>query len=91
MVTVADGDVRLAVPLAVEDVRAQNVAALEVYGMPGALAHVIPVSTDDAELMANQGGVGEGQPPTNSISASDRFTGSTASTHSRRAARLWTR
>jgi hypothetical protein len=56
-----DGDVRLAVPLSVETVRQQGVAALELYDRAGELAHVIPVSAGDADVMANKQGVSEGQ------------------------------
>ena len=61
MAAIEDDDVRLAVPLDVEAVRNQNVDELEVYDAAGELAHVVPVSTDDADAMANKGGVGEGQ------------------------------
>ena len=59
--TVEDGDVRLAVPLSVDDVRANDVDRLDVYDPTDELAHTIPVSADDAELMANKTGVSEGQ------------------------------
>jgi len=57
-----DGDdVRLGVPLSVEDVRTQSVDALELYDAAGELAHRIPVSPGDADVMANEGRAGEGQ------------------------------
>jgi len=59
--TVEDGDVRLAVPLSVGDVRENDLDRIEVYDATDALAHVIPVSADDAGLMANKAGVNEGQ------------------------------
>lgn len=59
--TVADGAVRLAVPLAVADVRERGVDWLEVRDATGALAYVIPVSTGDADVMAEKRGVSEGQ------------------------------
>ncbi|WP_137287159.1 hypothetical protein [Halorussus salinisoli] len=59
--TVEDGDVRLAVPLSVEDVRGTGLDSLELHDASGELAHLIPVSSDDADLMANKDGVGRGQ------------------------------
>lgn len=59
--TVEDGTVRLAVPLSVDDVRETGVDRLEVYDAADALAYTIPVSADDAGLMANKVGVNEGQ------------------------------
>ena len=61
MAMVEDDDVRFVVPLTVEDVRDQNVDALELYDAAGELAHVIGVSPRDADVMANKGGVSEGQ------------------------------
>ncbi len=58
---VEDSDVRLAVPLSVDDVRENDIDRLEVYDSADTLAYTIPVSTDDAGLMANKGGVNEGQ------------------------------
>ncbi|MDF9748261.1 hypothetical protein [Natrinema salsiterrestre] len=58
---VEDGDVRLTVPLSVEDVRESDIDRLEVYDSADTLTYTIPVSADDAELMANKGGVNEGQ------------------------------
>ena len=58
---VEDGDVHLAVPLSADAVRDQQVEGLEVHDAAGNRAHVIPVSADDANLMANKDGVGEGQ------------------------------
>lgn len=58
---VEDGAVRLVVPLSVDDVRENNVDRLEVYDATDALAYTIPVSADDAGLMANKVGVNEGQ------------------------------
>lgn len=58
---VEDGDVRLAVPLSVADVRERSVDSLHVRDASGELAHVIPVSARDADLMANKDRVGEGQ------------------------------
>ncbi|WP_254522313.1 hypothetical protein [Natrinema caseinilyticum] len=59
--TVEDGDVRLAVPLSVDDVRENDIDSLEVYDAADALAYTIPVSAEDAGLMANKAGVNEGQ------------------------------
>lgn len=57
-----DGDdVRLGVPLSVDEVREANVDSLRVRDASGELAHVIPVSPRDADLMANEGRAGEGQ------------------------------
>lgn len=57
-----DGDeVRLAVPLSVEEVRERNVDSLALYDADGDLAHSIPVSADDATRMASKTGVGEGK------------------------------
>ena len=61
MATVEDDDVRFAVPLSVAEVRDQHVDTLELYDAAGELAHVVPVSTDDADVMANKVGVSEGQ------------------------------
>ncbi|WP_132057595.1 hypothetical protein [Halorussus amylolyticus] len=61
MATVEDDDVRFAVPLSVDDVREQNVNALELYDAAGKLAHVIPVSAGDADVMANKDGVSDGK------------------------------
>ena len=58
---VEDDDVRLSVPLYVDDVREKNVDSLHVFDASGELAHVIPVSAGDADLMANKDRVGEGQ------------------------------
>ncbi|PSP78062.1 hypothetical protein BRC81_08375 [Halobacteriales archaeon QS_1_68_20] len=59
MATVEDGDVRLTVPLSVEKVDRQDVTRLLVYDAAGELEYVIPVSPDDADVMANS--VGEGR------------------------------
>ncbi|WP_435179555.1 hypothetical protein [Halorussus sp. AFM4] len=57
-----DGDdVRLSVPLSVDDVRERGVDSLRVRDPSGRLAHVIPVSAGDADLMANRDGVGRGR------------------------------
>lgn len=61
MATVEDGDVRLAVPLSVETVNDRNVDRLRLFDAAGELAHVIPVSPEDADLMANKPGVEDGQ------------------------------
>lgn len=61
MGSVEDDDVRLAIPLSVDEVRDANVGELEVYDAAGELAYVIPVSAEDADLMANKVGVGAGQ------------------------------
>lgn len=58
--TVEDGDVRLAVPLSVDDVEATGADTLEVVDAAGRLAHVIPISAGDAGVMANKVGVGDG-------------------------------
>jgi len=47
--TVEDGNVRLAVPLSVDNVQENDVDRLEVYDAADALAYTIPVSADDAE------------------------------------------
>jgi hypothetical protein len=60
MATVEDGDVWLAVPLAVADVRDHDIDALAVYH-DDSLEHRIPVSADDADVMAEKPGVSEGQ------------------------------
>jgi len=59
--TIEDGNVRIAIPLSVDDVRENDVDRLEVYDVADALAFTIPVSADDAGLMSNKVGVGEGQ------------------------------
>jgi hypothetical protein len=59
--TVEDGNVRLAVPLSVDNVQENDVDRLEVYDAADALAYTIPVSADDARVMANKVGVNEGQ------------------------------
>ncbi|SEP24086.1 hypothetical protein SAMN04487948_12555 [Halogranum amylolyticum] len=59
--TVEEGDVRLAVPLSVDNVREYSISVLKVYDAAGNLVHAIPESADDAELMANKAGVNEGQ------------------------------
>ncbi len=59
--TVEDGDVRLVVPLSVEDVKKQNVDTVRVYDTAGELAYSIPVSPNDADRMANKVGVNQGQ------------------------------
>lgn len=59
--TVEDGVVRLAIPLSVDDVRETDLDRLDVYNAADALAFTIPVSTDDAERMANKSGVNDGQ------------------------------
>jgi len=59
--TVEDGNVRLAVPLSVDNVQENDVDRLEVYDVADALAYTIPVSADDARVMANKVGVNEGQ------------------------------
>jgi len=46
--TVEDGNVRLAVPLSVDNVQENDVDRLEVYDAADALAYTIPVSADDA-------------------------------------------
>ncbi|WP_255151124.1 hypothetical protein [Halorarius halobius] len=61
MARVDGEDVRLVVPLSVDAVREQNVAVLEVYDDVGAEGYIIPVSPNDADLMANKPGVSEGQ------------------------------
>jgi len=61
MGTVEGDDVRLAVPLSVDRVGEAGVEALRLYDSAGELAHTIPVSPDDADLMANKQGVGDGQ------------------------------
>ncbi|WP_134672025.1 hypothetical protein [Halorussus marinus] len=54
-------DVRLGVALAVEDVRTHDVDALELSDADGRLAHFVPVSPGDADVMANKGRAGDGQ------------------------------
>ncbi|PSQ10661.1 hypothetical protein BRC99_07025 [Halobacteriales archaeon QS_7_69_60] len=45
----------------VEGVRESDVDTLEVYDAADELAYTIPVSSDDADVMANKTGVDEGQ------------------------------
>lgn len=59
--TVEGEDVRLGVPLSVDDVRTHDVARLELTDSSGELAYTIPVSAGDAERMATKVGVDEGQ------------------------------
>ena len=59
--TIEDDEVRLAVPLSVDDVQETDVDRLEVYDSADTLAYTIPVSVNDADLMANKAGVNEGQ------------------------------
>ncbi|GAA0225875.1 hypothetical protein GCM10009000_046000 [Halobacterium noricense] len=59
--TVEGGMVRLTVPLSTEDVRKHDIDTIRVYDMEEELAHSISVSPEDADLMANKVGVGEGQ------------------------------
>ncbi|WP_266078830.1 hypothetical protein [Haladaptatus caseinilyticus] len=59
--TVEDDTVRLVVPLSVEDVKRYDIDTIRVYDIADELAHSIPVSADDADLMANKVGVNEGQ------------------------------
>lgn len=61
MAIVEDDDVRLAVPLSVEAVESQDVDRLTVRDADGKRVHVIPVSPEDADVMANKNGVGDGQ------------------------------
>lgn len=56
-----DDQVRLVVPLSVDDVESSGVARLRVFDADGSLQHVIPVSSDDADVMANKDEVNEGQ------------------------------
>jgi len=58
---VEDGNVKLAVPLSVDDVRENDVDRLEVYDTADVVAYTIPVSADDAGVMANKASVNEGQ------------------------------
>lgn len=59
--SVEDGDVRLVVPLSVDDVQENDLDRLKVYDAADTLSYTIPVSADDAGLMANKVGVNEGQ------------------------------
>lgn len=61
MARVEDEDVRVAIPLSVETVNSQDVDRLTMYDAAGEVAYVIPVSPNDADLMANKPGVGDGQ------------------------------
>lgn len=61
MPTVDGGDVRLRIPLSVETVEARNVERLAIRDAAGDLAFVIPVSPNDAGVMSNKAGVGDGQ------------------------------
>lgn len=61
MATIEGDDVRLAIPLSVETVRDQDVQRVTISDVSGDLAYMIPVSPEDAELMANKPGVSEGQ------------------------------
>ena len=58
---VEGSDVRVAVPLSVADVEDRSIDELRLYEAGGDLAHAIPVSPGDADLMANKQGVGQGQ------------------------------
>lgn len=58
--TVEDDDVRLVVPLSVETVKEQSVDRLTIYDAAGEVASVVPVSPEDADVMANKSGVGNG-------------------------------
>lgn len=58
---VVDDDVRLGVPLSVDAVREHDLDRVEVFDATDALAYTIPVSDDDAALMANKARVSEGQ------------------------------
>lgn len=59
--TVDGDDVRLIIPLSVDAVRTQDIDSLEVYDGNDDLAYTIPVSADDADVMANKVGVSQGQ------------------------------
>lgn len=54
MATTEGGDVRLAVPLSVDRVRNRGVERLLLYDADGDLAHAVPVSADDADVMAEK-------------------------------------
>ena len=56
--TVEDGNVRLAIPLSVNDVRENGIDHLDAADEQ---AYTIPVSADDAGVMANKVGVNDGQ------------------------------
>lgn len=58
---VEDDIVRLAVPLYTDDVKKYDIDTIRVYDTAGRLAYSIPVSTNDADRMANKVGVNRGQ------------------------------
>lgn len=59
--TVEGDDVRLAVPLAVETVTAKNVDRLIITDAAGEDTYIVPVSPNDADVMAQKQGVGDDQ------------------------------
>ena len=59
--TADDGGVLFVVPLEVEAVRNTDTEALELYDAANELAYRIPVSPDDADVMANKDGLSEGR------------------------------
>ena len=59
--TVDGKDVRLTIPLSVDGVRTHDVEALDIYDGADDLMYTIPVSADDADVMANKVGVNQGQ------------------------------
>lgn len=59
--TVDGADVRLTIPLSVDAVRTHELDTLDVYDGADDLAYAIPVSADDADVMANKSGVTQGQ------------------------------
>lgn len=61
MATVDGEDVRLTIPLSAEAVDTQGVDELTIYDATGEVAYVIPVSPEDADVMANRPGVEDGQ------------------------------
>ena len=58
---VEDDTARFVGPSSVEDVRESDIDTLEMCDAANELAYTIPVSPDDADVMANKTGVDEGQ------------------------------
>lgn len=61
MAVADDGAVVLQVPLSVDRVENTGVERLEVTDANGDLEYVVPVSANDADVMANKRGVSQGQ------------------------------
>ena len=59
--TIERNDVRLAIPLSVETVTAHNIDRLTIRDAAGEDTYTIPVSPNNADIMAYKQSVGEGQ------------------------------